>query len=107
MENNVTLFTASDFGRALTENGNGTDHGWGAHHLVVGGAVRGNRIYGDMPPTRLGHAYDAGNGRLVPHTSVEQYAATLGTWFGLSQAEILRTLPALTAFQTRNLGFMA
>lgn len=107
LEKNVTLFTASDFGRALTENGNGTDHGWGGHHFVVGGAVNGNKIYGDMPPLGLGHAYDAGHGRLVPQISVEQYAATMGSWFGLSDSELLGALPALKNFKTRNLGFMA
>ncbi len=107
LEKNVTLFTASDFGRALPENGNGTDHGWGSHHFVVGGAVKGDKIYGKMPPVELGHAYDAGHGRLVPQISVGQYAATLGHWFGLSDSELLSALPALKNFKTRNLGFMA
>lgn len=106
LQKNVTLFTASDFGRALPENGNGTDHGWGGHHFVVGGAVKGNRIYGEMPPVALGHAYDAGHGRLVPQISVEQYAATMGRWFGLGDSELSGALPALKNFKTRNLGFM-
>ncbi len=106
IENDVVLFTASDFGRALLENGNGTDHGWGGHHFVVGGGVNGNKIYGDIPPPDLGHDYDAGNGRLIPTTSVEQYAATLGKWFGLSDTEIDSALPRLANFSSRDLGFM-
>ncbi|MBL4871734.1 MAG: DUF1501 domain-containing protein [Robiginitomaculum sp.] len=105
-ENDVTLFTASDFGRALIENGNGTDHGWGSHHFVVGGAVNGNTVYGNIPPYDIGHPQDAGNGRLVPVVSVEQYAATMGKWFGLSDPELLTALPALSNFITRDLGFM-
>jgi len=106
LENDVTLFTASDFGRALVENGNGTDHGWGSHHFIIGGAVNGNTIYGDIPPYDTGHDYDAGNGRLIPNVSVEQYAATLGKWFGLSDSELLTALPALANFAERDLGFM-
>lgn len=106
LQNDVTLFTASDFGRALVENGNGTDHGWGSNHFIVGGAVKGNHIYGEIPPYDTGHAYDAGNGRLIPTFSVEQYAATLGKWFGLSDGELLAALPALTNFAERDLGFM-
>jgi uncharacterized protein (DUF1501 family) len=94
----VTTFTAADFGRTLTVNGDGTDHGWGAHHFVVGGAVRGGDIYGDVPVTELGHAQDAGNGRLIPTTSVEQFAAPLGRWFGLGEAEVATALPGLSAF---------
>jgi uncharacterized protein (DUF1501 family) len=106
-ENDVTLFTASDFGRALIENGNGTDHGWGGHHFIVGGAVNGNAIYGNIPPYEAGHSQDAGNGRLIPEVSVEQYAATLGKWFGLSGAELQDALPALSNFAVKDLGFMA
>lgn len=106
LENNVTLFTASDFGRALIENGNGTDHGWGSHHFVVGGAVNGGNIYGDIPPYDIGHDLDSGNGRLIPSVAVEQYAATLGRWFGLSEAEIMEALPVLSQFADPDLGFM-
>jgi len=106
VENDVTLFTAADFGRALVENGNGTDHGWGSHHFIVGGAVNGNTIYGDIPPYDTGHDFDAGNGRLIPNISVEQYAATLGKWFGLSDSELLAALPALANFTEKDLGFM-
>jgi len=106
VQNDVTLFTASDFGRSLVENGDGTDHGWGSHHFIVGGAVNGNHIYGDIPPYDTGHAFDSGNGRLIPNVSVEQYAATLGKWFGLTDAELLAALPALANFTERDLGFM-
>ncbi len=94
----VTLFTASDFGRTLAINGDGTDHGWGSHHFVIGDAVQGQRIYGDMPPYDFGHDQDAGNGRLIPTTSVEQFAEPLGRWFGLSDAEIATALPNLSNF---------
>ncbi len=94
----VTAFTASDFGRALAINGDGTDHGWGGHHFVVGGAVRGGRIYGALPPYEFGHKLDAGGGRLIPSVSVEQYAAGLGGWFGLSDAELNAALPLLGNF---------
>jgi len=106
VENGVTLFTASDFGRTLSVNGDGTDHGWGAHHFVVGGAVNGNQIYGAMPDAGLGHELDSGQGRLIPSTSIEQYAATLGNWFGLDQAELASALPNLSNFSSSNLGFV-
>lgn len=94
----VTLFTASDFGRTLAINGDGTDHGWGSHHFVIGDAVQGGQIYGDMPPYDLGHDQDAGSGRLIPTTSVEQFAEPLGRWFGLNDAEIAAALPNLGNF---------
>ena len=94
----VTLFTASDFGRTLAINGDGTDHGWGNHHFVIGDAVQGTRIYGDIPPPVLGHDQDAGSGRLIPTTSVEQFAEPLGRWFGLNDSEISAALPNLTNF---------
>lgn len=98
LESKVTLFTASDFGRTLAINGDGTDHGWGGHHFVIGGAVQGGRIFGDVPPTTLDHDLDAGSGRLIPSLSVEQMAAPLGRWFGLSDAELSVALPQLGAF---------
>ncbi|MEM7208184.1 MAG: DUF1501 domain-containing protein [Pseudomonadota bacterium] len=97
---NVTLFTASDFGRTLVINGDGTDHGWGAHHLVMGDAVSGGQIHGFVPPAQLDHDYDSGGGRLIPTTSVEQYAAPLGRWFGLSETELLAALPNRANFAT-------
>ncbi|MGB0848478.1 MAG: DUF1501 domain-containing protein [Thiolinea sp.] len=101
LSNNVTLFTASDFGRTLAINGDGTDHGWGAHHFVVGGAVKGRNIYGDVPVADFNHAQDAGGGRLIPTTSVEQFAAPLGSWFGLNETELQTALPNLGNFGGR------
>ncbi len=98
IESAVTTFTAADFGRTLTVNGDGTDHGWGSHHFVVGGAVQGRDIYGDIPVSELGHSQDSGNGRLIPSVSVEQLAAPLGAWYGLSPAEIAQALPGLSSF---------
>jgi uncharacterized protein (DUF1501 family) len=102
----VTLFTASDFGRTLTINGDGTDHGWGGHHFVVGGAVRGKQVYGSYPDLTLGVSTDAGNGRLIPTTAVEQYAATMATWMGVAGTDLPLVLPNLGSFATANLGFM-
>lgn len=104
--NEVTTFSAADFGRTLTANGDGTDHGWGGHHFVVGGAVRGGEIYGDIPVAALGHAQDAGNGRLIPSVSVEQFAAPLGSWFGLDQEQLNGALPALANFPAGPLDFI-
>lgn len=98
LSNDVTLFTASDFGRTLAINGDGTDHGWGNHHFVIGDAVQGGQIYGDIPPYDFEHDQDAGSGRLIPTTSVEQFAEPLGRWFGLSDAELNAALPNLGNF---------
>lgn len=106
VEQSVTTFTAADFGRTLTVNGDGTDHGWGGHHFVVGGAVRGGDIYGDIPVSQLGHDQDAGNGRLIPTTSVEQFAAPLGRWFGLNNQELAAALPGLGNFPAGPLDFL-
>lgn len=106
LSNDVTLFTASDFGRTMSVNGDGTDHGWGGHHFVVGGAVQGGQIYGDIPPYELGHDLDAGNGRLIPTTSVEQFAEPLGRWFGLDDTEIAGALPNLSNFGGAGLSFV-
>lgn len=106
LRNQVTLFTASDFGRTFTSNGDGTDHGWGSHHFVVGGAVRGGDIYGAFPVTSVGHAQDVGSGRLLPQFSVDQYGATLARWFGLSPTQIADVFPSLSNFTQQNLGFM-
>jgi uncharacterized protein (DUF1501 family) len=107
MRKQVTAFTASDFGRTFTSNGDGTDHGWGAHHFVMGGAVRGRDIYGSMPVTGLNHSLDVGSGSLLPTISVDQYGATLASWFGLSATQITDVFPNIGNFSTRNLGFMA
>ncbi len=105
----VASFTASDFGRTLTSNGDGSDHGWGSHHFAMGGAVEGG-FYGQMPnlaSAAQGGTLDAGWGQIIPTTSVEQYAATLGRWFGLSEADLADVLPNLGNFSSGDLGFMA
>ena len=104
---NVTLFTASDFGRTLASNGSGSDHGWGSHHFVTGGAVNGRNIYGRFPVTALGTSDDVGSGRLLPSTSVTEYAATLGRWMGLSDTDLALVLPNLLSFPAGSGGFMA
>lgn len=116
--NAVTTFTASDFGRTFTSNGDGTDHGWGAHHFVMGGAVRGGDLYGNFPVLGAKNAnnnnFDSspnqiGNGALLPETSVDQLGATLGRWFGLSDGQLLDLFPNLANYNAgrRNLGFMS
>jgi uncharacterized protein (DUF1501 family) len=115
--NNVTTFTASDFGRTFTSNGDGTDHGWGSHHFVMGGAVRGGDLYGSFPTLATkntnnsnfdGSPDQLGNGALLPTRSVDQMGATLGRWFGLDDSELLQVFPNLANFNVadRNLGFM-
>lgn len=89
----VTTFTGSDFGRTLGSNGNGTDHGWGSMHFVMGGAVRGRRFYGTVPEIGHNTPDDVGRGRLVPTMSVDQYAATLARWFGVSDGDLSTVLP--------------
>ena len=104
----VTTFTTSDFGRALQPNSaSGSDHAWGGHHIIVGGAVKGGKLYGTYPTLALGGPDDAGvNGRWIPTTSVAQYAATLASWFGVADGNLNSVLPTLENFQTRNLGFI-
>lgn len=108
--NQVTTFTASDFGRTLSINGDGTDHGWGAEHFVIGGAVNGGNIYGAMPYPVTGGVDDAGWGQIIPKIATDQYAATLARWLGASESQIDLILPRLGMFPAsggRNLGFMA
>jgi len=108
LSNNVTAFTISDFGRTLTSNSNGTDHGWGSHHFVVGGAVQGQNMYGTYPIVGADQANDVGEGRLIPTTSVEQYAGTLAQWFGLSDSQIREVFPNFGNFgSSPYLGFMS
>jgi uncharacterized protein (DUF1501 family) len=113
----VTTFTASDFGRTFTSNGDGTDHGWGSHHFVMGGAVKGGDLYGTFPTLGVKNAnnnnFDSsadqiGNGSLLPQTSVDQLGATLANWFGVSPADTLSVFPNLANFDPakRSLGFM-
>ncbi len=104
--NQVTTFTASDFGRALQHNGRGSDHGWGGHHFVMGGAVQGNRVYGQFPTVALNGPEDSGRGALIPTTSVDEYTATLARWFGVSVANLPLVLPNIGRFASRDLGFM-
>ena len=105
--NQVTTFTISDFGRTLTCNSNGTDHGWGSHHFVVGGAVRGQNMYGAYPVVGVDQANDVGAGRLIPTTAVDQYAGTLAQWFGLSDSQIRSVFPNFSNFgSSPYLGFM-
>jgi uncharacterized protein (DUF1501 family) len=125
----VTAFTASDFGRTLASNGDGSDHGWGSHHFVVGGAVNGKKFYGTAPPISVADTKDSGGnylpanqwhvgqGRLLPSTSVDQYAATLAKWFGVTITEMPTVLPKIVNFGNLasparldypvDLGFMA
>ena len=102
----VTTFTASDFGRTFTTNGDGTDHGWGSHQFVVGGGVKGGDLYGRFPITGLNHDDEVGSGSLLPVLSVDQYGATLGKWFGVSDADLLTVFPSLGNFTQRDVGFM-
>lgn len=106
--NDVTLFTASDFNRTFGSNGKGSDHAWGSHQIVMGGAVNGGKIYGRMPILRLEGPDDAGNrGSWIPTTSVDEYSATLAKWFGVTTSEMPLVLPNIGRFAHPDLGFMA
>jgi uncharacterized protein (DUF1501 family) len=104
----VTTFTMSDFSRAFQPNSNsGSDHGWGSHHIILGGAVRGAKLYGTYPTLALGGPDDSGaNGRWIPSTSSVQYAATLASWFGVGSSQLSSIFPSLGAFSSANLGFV-
>lgn len=106
ISNNVTAFTASDFGRTLSSNGDGSDHGWGSHHFVLGGAVQGKQFYGTAPAIVVNGTNDVGQGRLIPTTSVDQYASTLATWFGVSATELPTVMPNISNYSLKNLGFV-
>jgi uncharacterized protein (DUF1501 family) len=104
----VTSFTASDFGRSLVGNDDGSDHGWGSMHFVLGGAVQGQRIYGTPPDVGADTNDDVDSGRLIPTTSVDQYAATLASWFGVAPGDLTTVMPNLQNFNPSswNLGFV-
>lgn len=102
----VTAFTASDFGRTLTTDGDGSDHGWGSMHFVLGGAVNGKNFYGTPPAIANNGPDDVGQGRLLPGISVDQLGATLATWFGVSNSELTTVLPNISNYSLKNLGFM-
>ena len=102
----VTTFTASDFGRTWHFNGSGSDHGWGNHHLILGGAVKGGNLYGRIPVQVEEGPDDSGGGRWIPTTAVDEYAATLALWFGVSVSDLPLVVPNLGRFAKQNLGFM-
>lgn len=108
VQNSVTAFTMSDFSRTFQPNSNtGSDHAWGSHHFVIGGAVKGGQMYGTFPTLALGGPDDSGsNGRWLPSTGSVQYAATLASWFGVSAAQLPTVFPNITSFPTTNLGFL-
>jgi uncharacterized protein (DUF1501 family) len=102
----VTAFTCSDFGRTFPSNGQGSDHGWGNHHLIMGGAVNGQRTYGAFPTLTVGGPDDTSTGRWIPTTACDQYFATLARWFGVDQDNLSMVFPNLGRFSTSNLGFV-
>lgn len=102
----VTTFTGSDFGRTLSSNGDGSDHGWGSFHMILGGAVNGRRWFGTVPTIAVDGPDDVGSGRLLPTTSVDQYFSTLAGWFGVNKNSILDIVPRINRYNTYDLGFM-
>jgi uncharacterized protein (DUF1501 family) len=108
VSSNVTTFTMSDFSRTFQPNSNtGSDHAWGSHHIVLGGAVKGGQMYGTFPTLALNGPDDSGtNGRWVPTTGSVQYAATLASWFGVSPTQMSTIFPNIASFPTMNLGFV-
>jgi uncharacterized protein (DUF1501 family) len=106
LSSNVTTFTASDFGRTFPCNGDGSDHGWGSHHLIMGGAVNGRRTYGKFPTLAINGPDDTSTGRWIPTTAIDQYFATLAAWFGVDAGNLTTVFPNLNRFSTANLGFV-
>ncbi len=107
VDQTVTTFTASEFGRSLTPNSTGTDHAWGSHHFVIGTGVKGGQFFGQFPTLALGSEYDAtGTGALIPTSSVDQYGATLANWFGVSPASMATIFPNIGNFPASNLGIL-
>jgi uncharacterized protein (DUF1501 family) len=111
--NCMTAFTASDFSRTFPANGQGSDHGWGSHHMVLGGAVNGGhgpgtaKTYGRFPDQTINGPDDTNTGRWIPSTAIDQYCATLASWFGVTDSDLNTVFPNLNRFATRNLGFMS
>jgi uncharacterized protein (DUF1501 family) len=103
---NVTCFTASDFGRTFPSNGQGSDHGWGSHHLILGGAVKGQRTYGQFPALTVNGPNDTSTGRWIPTTAIDQYFATLASWFGVDSGNLATVFPNIGRFPTPGLGFL-
>ena len=106
VEQSVTTFSASDFGRTLPTNGAGSDHGWGSHQFVMGGAVRGNRLYGTFPTLAVNGPDDTEDGRWIPTTSVDEFSATMARWFGVSNSDLPTVFPNIGRFANPNLGFL-
>lgn len=108
-QNKVTLFTASEFGRSTGTNGDGADHAWGNHHMILGGAVKGGQYYGTMPNMKIGGPDDfspSGVGQIIPTTSTDQYGGALATWFGVPSAALSTVFPRLSVFPTGLPAFM-
>ena len=103
----VTTFTASDFGRTLASNGDGSDHGWGSYHLAMGGAVSGQRYFGSAPQLGNDGPDDVGQGRMLPTMAVDQLAATLATWMGVSATDLASVVPGIGNFNVKDLGLFA
>ena len=106
VQDKVTTFTASDFGRTLAYNGDGSDHGWGSHHMIIGGAVQGGLFYGQAPAISTETDDQVGRGRLLPRIAVDQYSTTLAQWFGVSPSELPSIMPNIGRFHTADIGFM-
>jgi uncharacterized protein (DUF1501 family) len=103
----VTTFTASDFGRTLSSNGDGSDHGWGSFHFVFGGAVRGQRFFGQAPAPGNDGPDDVGQGRMLPTMAVDQLAATLATWMGVSGTDLAGVVPGIGNYSVKDIGLFA
>lgn len=102
----VTTFTASDFNRTFPTNSQGSDHGWGGHHLIMGGAVKGGQTYGHIPVFAINGPNDTSTGRWIPTLAVDQFSATLAKWFGVSNTDMQGIFPNVSRFSTSDLGFM-
>lgn len=107
LDEQVTTYTASEFGRTLTSNGDGTDHGWAGHQMVMGGAVDGGKIFGQLPSLELNSEDDAGEGRIIPTTSSEQFSASLAKWFGLTDSEIAEVFPQISRFDSTTINLFS